>query len=59
MHLEGKIALVTGSMDGVGRLVAFRLAGRDRPRGKQVLEQIRVTGRGSAPLKRGQKRSST
>jgi NAD(P)-dependent dehydrogenase (short-subunit alcohol dehydrogenase family) len=57
MHLEGKTALVTGSTDGVGRLVVCRLAdqgarvlvhGRDRRRGEQVLEQIRATGRGSA-----------
>ena len=48
--LEGKTALVTGSTDGVGRLVAIRLAelgahvlvhGRDRNRGEQVLDQIR------------------
>jgi NAD(P)-dependent dehydrogenase (short-subunit alcohol dehydrogenase family) len=57
MHLEGKTALVTGSTDGVSRLVACRLAdqgahvlvhGRDRRRGEQVLEQMRATGRGSA-----------
>jgi len=57
MRLEGKIALVTGSTDGVGRLVAIRLAdqgahvlvhGRDRDRGEQVLDRIRAAGRGSA-----------
>ena len=57
MLLEGKTALVTGSTDGVGRLVAIRLAelgahvllhGRDRSRGEQVLDQIRAAGRGSA-----------
>jgi len=55
--LEAKIVLVTGSTDGVGRLVARRLAGqgarvlvhgRDRGRGEQVLEQIRADGHGSA-----------
>ncbi len=57
MNLEGKTALVTGSTDGVGRLVARRLTdqgarvlvhGRDRRRGEQVLEQIRAAGHGSA-----------
>jgi NAD(P)-dependent dehydrogenase (short-subunit alcohol dehydrogenase family) len=57
MKLEGKIVLVTGSTDGVGRSVARRLAdrgahvlvhGRDRRRGEQVIEQIRASGRGSA-----------
>lgn len=57
MNLEGKTVLITGSTDGVGRLVARRLAeqgarvlihGRDRHRGEQLLHQIRVAGRGSA-----------
>lgn len=57
MHLVGKTVLVTGSTDGVGRLVAIRLAdqgahvlvhGRDHHRGEQVLERIRAVGRGSA-----------
>ena len=57
MNPEGKTALVTGSTDGVGRLVARRLTnqgarvlvhGRDRRRGEQVLEQIRAAGHGSA-----------
>jgi len=56
-NLEGKTVLVTGSTDGVGRLVARRLAGqgarvlvhgRDRGRGEQVLEEIRADGHGSA-----------
>ena len=56
-NLEGKTILVTGSTDGVGRLVARRLAGagarvlvhgRDRGRGEQVLEQISADGHGSA-----------
>ena len=54
---ENKTVLVTGSTDGVGRLVARRLAdqgarvlihGRDRIRGEQLLNQIRAAGRGSA-----------
>jgi NAD(P)-dependent dehydrogenase (short-subunit alcohol dehydrogenase family) len=57
MNLEDKTVLVTGSTDGVGRLVARRLAdegarvlihGRDRLRGEQLLDQIRAAGRGSA-----------
>jgi NAD(P)-dependent dehydrogenase (short-subunit alcohol dehydrogenase family) len=56
MNLEGKTVLVTGSTDGVGRLVARRLAdqgvhvvihGRDRHRGGQLLDEIRGGG-GSA-----------
>jgi NAD(P)-dependent dehydrogenase (short-subunit alcohol dehydrogenase family) len=56
MNLEGKTALITGSTDGVGRLVARRLAdqgvhvvihGRDRHRGGQLLDEIRE-GSGSA-----------
>ena len=55
MSLKGKIVLVTGSTDGVGRLVARRLAdqgarvlihGRNGDRGKELLEQIWAT-RGS------------
>ena len=47
MDPNGKIVLVTGSTDGVGRLVARRLAdqgarvlihGRNRHRGKQVVD---------------------
>ena len=46
---KGKVVLITGSTDGVGRLVARRLAdqgarilihGRDRHRGKQVVDQV-------------------
>jgi NAD(P)-dependent dehydrogenase (short-subunit alcohol dehydrogenase family) len=55
--MSGKIVLVTGSTDGVGRLVARRLAdqgacvlihGRDYHRGKQVVDQIHDAGHGSA-----------
>ena len=57
MNIENKTVLVTGSTDGVGRLVARRLAdqgarvlihGRDRIRGEQLLNQIRAARRGSA-----------
>src|SRR5215510_9776948 len=53
MTIDSKTVLVTGSTDGVGRLVALRLAdqgarvlihGRDRQRGDQVIEQIRDSG---------------
>src|SRR5262245_18377456 len=57
MNIEKKTVLVTGSTDGVGRLVARRLAdqgarvlihGRDRTRGEQLLNEIRAAHRGSA-----------
>ena len=57
MDLKDKTVLITGSTDGVGRLVARRLAsqgahilihGRDRYRGKQVVDQIQDVGTGSA-----------
>src|SRR5262249_18428974 len=57
MNIANKTALVTGSTDGVGRLVARRLAdqgarvlihGRDRTRGEQLLDEIRAAKRGSA-----------
>ncbi|MFY9835397.1 MAG: SDR family NAD(P)-dependent oxidoreductase [Xanthobacteraceae bacterium] len=57
MDLKGKTVLITGSTDGVGRLVARRLArqgarilihGRDRSRGKQVVDQIQDVRTGSA-----------
>jgi NAD(P)-dependent dehydrogenase (short-subunit alcohol dehydrogenase family) len=59
MDLKGKTILVTGSTDGVGRLVALRLAangaqvlvhGRNAQRGQQVVEEIRRSGKGSAAL---------
>jgi len=54
MDLENKTALITGSTDGVGRLMARWLAdrgarvlihGRDRDRGEQVVEQVAASGR--------------
>jgi NAD(P)-dependent dehydrogenase (short-subunit alcohol dehydrogenase family) len=56
VKLEEKVVFVTGSTDGVGRLVAKRLAGagaqvlvhgRDRSRGERVVAEIRADG-GSA-----------
>jgi NAD(P)-dependent dehydrogenase (short-subunit alcohol dehydrogenase family) len=50
---DGKTALVTGSTDGVGRVVAKRLGadgwrvlvhGRDRARGEQVVAEIKAAG---------------
>jgi NAD(P)-dependent dehydrogenase (short-subunit alcohol dehydrogenase family) len=57
MDLKNKTALVTGSTDGVGCLVACLLAdrgarvivhGRDPERGRIVVDQIAAAGRGSA-----------
>jgi NAD(P)-dependent dehydrogenase (short-subunit alcohol dehydrogenase family) len=51
--LSGKTALVTGSTDGVGRLVARKLAqagarvlvhGRDAERGARVVADIEASG---------------
>jgi NAD(P)-dependent dehydrogenase (short-subunit alcohol dehydrogenase family) len=53
MQLDGKTALITGSTDGVGRVVARKLAeagarilvhGRDHERGQRVVEEIRQSG---------------
>ena len=58
MNLANKTVLVTGSTDGVGKLVAQQLAqagahvllhGRDREKGRRVLEEIRA-GTGSDRL---------
>jgi NAD(P)-dependent dehydrogenase (short-subunit alcohol dehydrogenase family) len=61
MNLEGRTILVTGSTDGVGRVVAQKLAdsgahiivhGRDRDRGERLADGIRATGRGTATFYR-------
>ncbi len=50
---NGKTALITGSTDGVGRVVAERLGadgwrvlvhGRDRTRGERVVARIKAAG---------------
>ncbi len=52
-NLSGKVALVTGSTDGVGRMVAIRLGaegaevfvhGRDEPRGGETVAEIEAAG---------------
>ena len=57
MNLESQTVLITGSTDGVGRLVARRLAdqgarvlvhGRDRLRGQRLVDDIEAAGHGSA-----------
>lgn len=53
VHLDGKTALITGSTDGVGRVVASRLGqagarvlihGRDLERGERVVAAIKAAG---------------
>jgi NAD(P)-dependent dehydrogenase (short-subunit alcohol dehydrogenase family) len=53
VNLNGKIALITGSTDGVGRIVAARLGeagapvlihGRDQQRGQRVVAAIKAAG---------------
>ena len=57
MPLKGKVVLVTGSTDGLGREVALRSAalganvivhGRNQERGKAVVAEIEKLGRGGA-----------
>ena len=57
MNVQGKTILITGSTDGLGRLVAKRLAaagahvlihGRSRERGRSLVEEIRAAGNGDA-----------
>src|SRR3954452_919114 len=57
MKFNGKMVLITGSTDGVGRYVAAKLAsegakvlihGRDRGRAKTLADDIKRTGRGEA-----------
>ena len=57
MDLQGKTVLVTGSTDGVGRLVASQIAsqgarvlihGRNGERGQHLVDEIRTAGLGSA-----------
>jgi len=59
MKLDGKTALITGSTDGVGRMVARQLAdagarvlvhGRDRDRGQRVVADITQAGGSAAFL---------
>jgi len=59
MDLTGKTILITGSTDGVGRVVAERLAadgahvlvhGRDRKRGESLVAAINEAGKGNATL---------
>jgi NAD(P)-dependent dehydrogenase (short-subunit alcohol dehydrogenase family) len=55
-RLDGKTALITGSTDGVGRVVAKRLGeagarvlvhGRNRERGERLVAEIKEGGKGS------------
>src|SRR5262245_28360246 len=55
--MKGRVVLVTGSTDGLGRELALRLAargatvivhGRNKERGQAVVDEITKSGRGSA-----------
>ena len=57
MSLRGKVVMITGSTDGLGREVARRVAalgarvivhGRNQERGKAVVDEITKDGKGSA-----------
>src|SRR4051795_4472287 len=57
MKFNGKMVLITGSTDGVGRYVAAKLAsegakvlihGRDMARAKTLADEIKRDGRGEA-----------
>lgn len=57
MDVDGKTVLITGSTDGLGRAVAWRLAnmgahvllhGRSRERGEALRDEIRAAGKGKA-----------
>ena len=59
--LQGLKALVTGATSGLGRAIAFQLAGegaevvvhgRDAARGAETVEAIRAKG-GECPFRRG------
>jgi NAD(P)-dependent dehydrogenase (short-subunit alcohol dehydrogenase family) len=61
-ELSGMTALVTGSTDGVGRLVARKLGqaaarvlvhGRDAERGARVIAEIKASGGAAKALRRG------
>src|SRR5262249_19312901 len=61
MKLEGRTILVTGSTDGVGRVVAQKLAesgahivvhGRNQDRGERLVDSIQAGGRGAATFYR-------
>jgi NAD(P)-dependent dehydrogenase (short-subunit alcohol dehydrogenase family) len=57
MNIEGKTVLITGSTDGLGRVVAERVAksgahvlihGRNKDRGEKLASEIRASGKGKA-----------
>jgi NAD(P)-dependent dehydrogenase (short-subunit alcohol dehydrogenase family) len=61
MNLEGRTILVTGSTDGVGHVVAQKLAesgahivvhGRNQDRGERLVDSIQAGGRGAATFYR-------